>query len=98
MVVLDLDVANDESVSTVVQQVIDRFGRLDVLVNNAGIGTAGAAEESSVAQDQRLVNIKCLRRHPHDEGRPATDARPGKWTHHQHSLRYGFIPQPYMAA
>jgi NAD(P)-dependent dehydrogenase (short-subunit alcohol dehydrogenase family) len=49
---LDLDVASDESATTVVQQVIGRFGRLDVLVNNAGIGTAGAAEESSVAQDQ----------------------------------------------
>jgi NAD(P)-dependent dehydrogenase (short-subunit alcohol dehydrogenase family) len=54
---LDLDVASDESVSTVVQQVIERFGRIDVLINNAGIGTAGAAEESSVAQDQRLTSM-----------------------------------------
>jgi len=43
---LDLDVASDESASTVVQQVIERFGRIDVLINNAGIGTAGAAEEA----------------------------------------------------
>ena len=49
---LDLDVASDESVGAVVQQVIERFGRIDVLINNAGIGTAGAAEESSVAQAQ----------------------------------------------
>jgi NAD(P)-dependent dehydrogenase (short-subunit alcohol dehydrogenase family) len=54
---LDLDVASDESVTTVVQQVIERFGRLDVLVNNAGTGAAGAAEESSVAQAQRLFDI-----------------------------------------
>ena len=53
----DLDVTSDESVSTLVRHVIERFGRLDVLVNNAGTGAAGAAEESSVAQYQRVFDI-----------------------------------------
>ncbi len=35
---LDLDVTSDESVASVVKQVIDRFGHIDVLVNNAGVG------------------------------------------------------------
>ncbi|MDQ1051193.1 YhgE/Pip-like protein [Streptomyces sp. V4I2] len=47
---LDLDVASDASVTAAVQQVIERFGRIDVLVNNAGIGSMGAAEETSIAQ------------------------------------------------
>ncbi len=54
---LDLDVSSDESVAAVVQQVTGRFGRLDVLVNNAGIGSAGAAEENSVAQAQRVFDV-----------------------------------------
>ncbi|RXZ67884.1 oxidoreductase [Agromyces albus] len=54
---LDLDVTSDESVASVVEQVIDRFGQIDVLVNNAGVGATGAAEEFSVARTQDVFDI-----------------------------------------
>jgi NAD(P)-dependent dehydrogenase (short-subunit alcohol dehydrogenase family) len=95
---LDLDVASDESVTTVVQQVIERFGRLDVLINNAGIGTAGAAEESSVAQAQRLFDINVfgvIRMTkavlPHMRAR-------GSGRIINISSVLGFVPAPYMAS
>ena len=54
---LNLDVTSHESVSTLVRDVIEQFGRIDILVNNAGTTAAGAAEESSLAQDQRVFDI-----------------------------------------
>ncbi|MDQ0678594.1 NAD(P)-dependent dehydrogenase (short-subunit alcohol dehydrogenase family) [Arthrobacter pascens] len=54
---LDLDVTSDESVASVVKQVIDQFGNINVLVNNAGVGATGAAEEFSVAQTQDIFDI-----------------------------------------
>jgi NAD(P)-dependent dehydrogenase (short-subunit alcohol dehydrogenase family) len=54
---VDLDVTSDESVADVVDGVIGRFGRIDVVVNNAGVGAAGAAEESSVGQAQDVFDI-----------------------------------------
>src|SRR5438067_2419053 len=54
---LGLDVGSDTSVTAAVEQVMERFGRIDVLVNNAGMGAIGAVEESSVAQAQDIFNV-----------------------------------------
>lgn len=54
VVFLPLDVTDDESVAAAVREVLDRSGRIDVLVNNAGVGVSGAAEESSIEQARAL--------------------------------------------
>jgi len=54
---LSLDVTSDESVRALIDQVIDRFGRIDVLVNNAGMGATGAAEESSISQTKAVFEV-----------------------------------------
>ncbi|MXN90369.1 SDR family NAD(P)-dependent oxidoreductase [Flavobacterium sp. Sd200] len=52
---LQLDVTNQEEVITAVQQAIAYFGRIDVLVNNAGFGIIGAAEAYSNEQVRRQL-------------------------------------------
>jgi short-subunit dehydrogenase len=54
---LRCDVMDDASVKTLISTVLSRTGRIDVLVNNAGIGLFGGAEESSIAQVQALFNV-----------------------------------------
>jgi NAD(P)-dependent dehydrogenase (short-subunit alcohol dehydrogenase family) len=51
---LPLDVTDDSSVAAAVGDVLARSGHIDVLVNNAGFGVTGAAEESSVEQARAL--------------------------------------------
>jgi NAD(P)-dependent dehydrogenase (short-subunit alcohol dehydrogenase family) len=48
--ILPLDVTKQEQVDTALAGARQRFGRIDVLVNNAGYGTVGAVEEQSEAE------------------------------------------------
>jgi NAD(P)-dependent dehydrogenase (short-subunit alcohol dehydrogenase family) len=48
------DVTSDRSVTTAVALADAELGRLDLLVNNAGFGVTGAAEESSIEQVRAL--------------------------------------------
>lgn len=54
-----LDVTRTENIPAALQQAIDRFGKIDVLVNNAGYGTIGAIEEFSLEEirDQMETNF-----------------------------------------
>ena len=54
---LSLDVTSDESVDAAIQQLMQREGRIDLLVNNAGFGVAPAgAEESTIKQAQSIFD------------------------------------------
>ncbi|MBL8156799.1 MAG: SDR family NAD(P)-dependent oxidoreductase [Anaerolineae bacterium] len=52
-----MDVTQPEQVATAVQETLDRFGRIDVLVNNAGHGIVGAVEEVSDSEARRVFEV-----------------------------------------
>lgn len=94
---LACDVTDEESVASLVSEVLARTGRIDVLVNNAGLGLFGGAEESSVAQVQRLfdVNLFGVIR-VINAVLPSMRAR-GQGRIINLSSALGFIPAPYSA-
>lgn len=47
---LRMDVTDTASVQTAVQTLLDREGRIDVVVNNAGIGYGGAIEDTAIEE------------------------------------------------
>lgn len=55
--VLDLDVSNDESVRAAINEVLNRYGRIDVLINNAAIQGSGLLEAYSLEQVQKIFNV-----------------------------------------
>ncbi|KVW09006.1 17-beta-hydroxysteroid dehydrogenase [Burkholderia cepacia] len=57
MRVIELDVTDDASVERGVASVLENAGHLDVLVNNAGIGSAGISEAFTTKQVQALFDV-----------------------------------------
>lgn len=55
--VLELDVTNPVEVEAATKSAEKRFGRIDVLVNNAGIGYFAAVEESDEQEVRRMFEI-----------------------------------------
>lgn len=53
--VLPLDVDDDASVRTAVDEVLKRAGHIDALVNNAGIAAGGAIEDSELDDFRRVM-------------------------------------------
>jgi NAD(P)-dependent dehydrogenase (short-subunit alcohol dehydrogenase family) len=51
---LELDVCSEASVSSAVQQILQKAGNLDVLINNAGVGLMAVAEELKLDDLRRL--------------------------------------------
>jgi NAD(P)-dependent dehydrogenase (short-subunit alcohol dehydrogenase family) len=95
---LPLDVTSDASVDAAVRQLVQREGRIDLLVNNAGYGVAPAgAEESSIAQAQAIfdTNFFGMVRMVRAVVPQMRSQKAGRIINIGSVL--GFLPMPYMA-
>jgi NAD(P)-dependent dehydrogenase (short-subunit alcohol dehydrogenase family) len=95
---LPLDVTSDESVEATVTQLVRLEGRIDVLVNNAGVGVAPAgAEESSIEQARSIfeTNFFGLVRMTRVVVPHIRQQGSGRIVNIGSVL--GFLPMPYMA-
>src|ERR1700761_5283614 len=54
--VLELDVTNEASIDQAVQSIIEKSGRIDVAINNAGYALAGLEEAFTTEQAQKLFD------------------------------------------
>ena len=57
LLTLALDVSNQAQIQSTVEQTWQHFGRIDVLVNNAGFGITGAAEAFTDEQVERQLAV-----------------------------------------
>jgi NAD(P)-dependent dehydrogenase (short-subunit alcohol dehydrogenase family) len=51
------DVSSTSSVNNAVDQVVARFGQLDIVINNAGIGAQGSIEDNSDEEWAHVLNL-----------------------------------------
>ncbi|MBR8257630.1 oxidoreductase [Burkholderia ambifaria] len=94
---VEIDIRIDASVQSGIQTIIDRAGRIDVLVNNAGASISGSVEETSVDEASALfdTNVFGILRTiqavlPHMRAQ-----RGGRIVNVSSVL--GFLPAPYMS-
>jgi NAD(P)-dependent dehydrogenase (short-subunit alcohol dehydrogenase family) len=94
---LTCDVTDDASVAKLVDDVLAETGRIDLLVNNAGMGLLGGAEESSIAQAQSLFDVNVFGVLRVINAVLPTMRRQGKGRIVNLSSVQGFVPAPYFA-
>lgn len=56
-IALPLDITDDQQLETTVQKIVDQYGRIDVLVNNAGTDVTLPIEELTIAEIDQVLNV-----------------------------------------
>ena len=101
----EVDVSLSDSVEKMVQATVDKFGRLDVLVNNAGYGFAATVVETEESDWDQLIDVNLkgvylgckfaipvMRRHGGDDSGHGPGPCGGWRTNQQHCSRLRRLP------
>lgn len=93
---VEMDIRDERSIQHGVKNIIAKNGRIDILVNSAGVTLVGATEESSVAEGQTLfdTNVWGILRTIQAVLPFMRDQRSGRIVNISSVL--GFLPAPYM--
>lgn len=59
-IAIGADIRSDEEVKTMVQRTMDKWGRIDVLVNNAGVTSSGMMLQETMENLQDLFNVNFM--------------------------------------
>ena len=54
---IQTDVTDRDAVNAAVSEIVKKYGRIDVLVNNAGMGISGAAEDTDQAAVRKIFEL-----------------------------------------
>lgn len=94
---IEMDIRDEASVERGIQTIIAQAGRIDVLVNSAGVTLLGATEETSITEAQALfdTNLFGLLRTIKAVLPQMRTQRSGRIVNISSVL--GFLPAPYMA-
>ncbi|ERB64834.1 SDR family oxidoreductase [Vibrio coralliilyticus OCN008] len=57
VMIVDIDVTDDESVARGVQHALEKTGTIDILINNAGVGTLGWQESFTIDDFKKVFDI-----------------------------------------
>jgi len=55
--VYELDLTDEESVKSTIEDIIVKYAHIDVLINNAGYGFVGAIEETSAKESEQAIAV-----------------------------------------
>ncbi len=55
--IIPLDLGKADTIEPIAKQVIDQFGRIDILINNAGISQRSLVLDTPIANDRKVMEI-----------------------------------------